>query len=308
MVMIDDIEQETEPWLIEGMVCPWLTILSGQPKHGKTILAGHIALSLINNQPLLGKSIRPGNHKIAWMGYDGGWRGELQSRLKSKANNQIITVSPIRSLDENLWLTLGLELKYKGATLFVLDHLYGMAGTLGLNDANNCAILENLLRPIYELFKIPVLVLAQAGKNEFAKGRLAHSVALEGEARCLLRLYEKRVGGHRKLDISSNANGEEKLSLRLTPEVIEIKESKDKPTREVVGRKSIEIAKKLLSSQPSKDSLTSWSDAGRALANLGFSANAGAGRSMAMRFREQGFLKEEGGKIVKGDSLLSLTT
>ena len=51
-VMIDDIEQETEPWLIDGMVCPWLTLLSGQPKHGKTILAGHIATALINNQPL----------------------------------------------------------------------------------------------------------------------------------------------------------------------------------------------------------------------------------------------------------------
>ena len=49
-VMIDDIELESEPWLIEGMVCPWLTLLSGQPKHGKTILAGHIATALINQE------------------------------------------------------------------------------------------------------------------------------------------------------------------------------------------------------------------------------------------------------------------
>jgi len=73
--MIDDIRQETEPWLIEGMVCPWLTLLSGQPKHGKTILAGHIATALINNEPLLGKQIKSAEHFIGWMGFDGGWMG-----------------------------------------------------------------------------------------------------------------------------------------------------------------------------------------------------------------------------------------
>ena len=101
--MIDDIEQEIEPWLIEGMICPWLTLLSGQPKHGKTILAGHIAIALINNQPLLGKSVKPGEHHIGWMGYDGGWKTELVDRLKPKANNKIEVYAPIRSIDETLW-------------------------------------------------------------------------------------------------------------------------------------------------------------------------------------------------------------
>ena len=306
-VMIDDIEQETEPWLVEGMVCPWLTLLSGQPKHGKTILAGHIAAALINNQPILGKQVKSGEHQIAWMGYDGGWKDEIVTRLKAKANNKIATYSPIRSIDENLWREFAFTLKEEGTTLFILDHLYGMAGTIGLNDANNFAILANLLRPIYEEYKIPVLVLAQAGKGEFSNGRAAHSVALEGEARCLLRLYEKRSHGYRKLDISSNSNGEERLAIRLTPEQIEIKESKEKVSREVVGRETIEVAKNLLSNQSVNEELNSWSGAGRALAKLGYSRNAGAGRSMAIRLREQGFLKEEAGKIVKGDSLLSIS-
>ena len=306
-VMIDDIELESEPWLIEGMVCPWLTLLSGQPKHGKTILAGHIATALINNQPLMGKKVKPGEHRIAWMGYDGGWKTEIGDRLKSKANNKIATYAPIRTIDENLWREFAFELKQDGTTLFILDHLYGMAGTIGLNDANNFAILANLLRPIYEEYKIPVLVLAQAGKGEFSNGRAAHSVALEGEARCLLRLYEKRSHGYRKLDISSNTNGEERIAIRLTPEQIEIKETKEKAPREVVGRETIEVAKNLLSNQSVKDELNSWAGAGRALAKLGLSRNPSAGRSMAIRLREQGFLKEEAGKIVKGDSLLSMS-
>ena len=125
--MIDDIELETEPWLIEGLVCPWLTLLSGQPKHGKTILAGHIATSLINNLPLLGKKVRPGEHKIAWMGYDGGWRDEIVSRLKPRAKNKIATYSPIRTIDEKQWNEFAQALTTDGTTLFILDHLYGMA-------------------------------------------------------------------------------------------------------------------------------------------------------------------------------------
>jgi len=307
-IMIDDIEQETEPWLVEGMVCPWLTLLSGQPKHGKTILAGHIATALINGEPLLGKQVKSGKHKIAWMGYDGGWRQEIISRLKPRANNQIATYAPLRTIDELLWREFASALKEDETTLFILDHLYGMAGTIGLNDANNFAILANLLRPIYEEFKIPVLVLAQAGKGEFSNGRAAHSVALEGEARSLLRLYEKRPYGYRKLDISSNTNGEERLAIRLTPETIEFRESKEKPPREVRGRETIEIAKKLLLEPAVQDELTSWTGAGRALAIMKYSKNQSAGRSMAIRMREQGLLKLENGRIARGDSLLSMAS
>ena len=305
-VLIDDIEQETEPWLVEGLICPWLTLLSGQPKHGKTILAGHIATALINNEPILGKQVKSGEHLIGWMGYDGGWRDEIVTRLKPKAKNRIATYAPIRNIDENLWRDFAICLKDDGVTLFILDHLYGMAGTLGLNDANNCAIIASLLRPIYEEFKIPVLVLAQAGKGEYSNGRAAHSVALEGDARCLLRLYEKRSFGHRKLDIASNANGEERMAIRLTPELVEIKETKEKETREVIGRKSIDVAKDLLSNPSVKDDLNSWAGAGRALHKLGHSSSPTAGRTMAYRLREQRFLKEEGGRIVRGDSLLSI--
>lgn len=306
--MIDDIEQEIEPWLIEGMICPWLTLLSGQPKHGKTILAGHIAIALINNQPLLGKSVKPGEHHIGWMGYDGGWKTELVDRLKPKANNKIEVYAPIRGIDETLWRELAIALKESGTTLFILDHLYGMAGTIGLNDANNFAILANLLRPIYEEFEIPVLVLAQAGKGEFSHGRAAHSVALEGEARCLLRLYEKRPHGYRKLDISSNTNGEERLAIRLTPEQVEIKESKENAPREVTGRDSIETVKKLLENTQHSGDMTTWSDVGRRLTSLGYTANPNAGRSMSTRLRQQGLLKKDSGRIVKGDSLLSMRT
>jgi hypothetical protein len=88
--------------------------------------------------------------------------------------------------------------------------------------------------------------------------------------------------------------------------LVEIKETKEKESREVIGRKSIDVAKDLLSNPSVKDDLDSWAGAGRALHKLGHSSSPTAGRTMAYRLREQRFLKEEGGRIVRGDSLLSI--
>lgn len=300
---INDLPAETEPWLIEDVVCPWLTLLSGQPKHGKSLLAGHIANSVINGVPMLGKNIRSGIHSVGWMGYDGGWKQEIQSRWSAQVKNQIVLYDPIRSQASEAWTELGNSLREDGASLFILDHLYGMAGTLGLNDANQFAILANLLRPIYEEFKIPVLVLAQAGKGEFSRGRAAHSVALEGEARCLLKLFEKRKNGSRRLEITSNTHGEEEIKITLTPSEVTRREEKSTTQKEVVERLSPDQTRHLLS-RGNPNEMISWSGAGRELHRLGLSINPEAGRSLANRLRRQGLLKKESGRIVAGDSLL----
>ena len=302
-VWIDDITDDPTPWIIDGLVCPWLTLLSGQPKHGKTTFACHIVNSLLNNTPLLKKEVSPRAHIVAWMGYDGGWREELRERLEISTNRNILFYNPIRGLDDSIWWELGLDMRNKGVTLFVLDHLYGMAGNLSLNDANNFALLANLLRPIYEELGIAVLVLAQAGKGEGSRGRAAHSVALEGEARCLLRLHEKRANGARRLDISSNSRGDESLRITLTPLEVESKELPIDEKGKVTERTSPDTVRRLLL-EAAPEELGSWSSVGRALHRLGISANPKAGRTMAKRFGIQGLLKSENGQIVAGDSLM----
>ena len=300
---INDIEDDPQEWLIAGIICPWLTLLSGQPKHGKSIFAGHVAMSLIKEVPLLGKSVIGTNHLIAWMGYDAGWKQEITQRWKEMADNRIVTCEPIRSLNAEIWRGLAESLQSTGVTLFVLDHLYGMAGALGLNDAEQFAVLANLIRPIYEEFGIAVLLLAQAGKGEFSRGRAAHSVAIEGEARALIRIYEKRSQGARKIELSSNTNGEETLSVTLTPEVIEIKEGKSLKKEDSSQRESPEAVRGFLC-QANPSELTSWSGVGRELHRLQFSISASAGRQMSTRWREQNLIKMDSGVVVAGDSLL----
>ncbi len=300
---INDIEDDPQEWLIAGVICPWLTLLSGQPKHGKSIFAGHVAMSLIQEVPFLGRDVVGTNHLIAWMGYDAGWKQELTMRWKEDADNRIVTYDPIRSLDAEIWQELAESLKNTGVTLFVLDHLYGMAGALGLNDAEQFAVLANLIRPIYEEYGIAVLLLAQAGKGEFSRGRAAHSVAIEGEARALIRIYEKRSKGARKIDLSSNTSGEETMLVTLTPELLEIKEDKSVKKEDSSQRESPDAVRSFLS-QANPAELTTWSGVGRELHRLNISVSPSAGRTMSTRWREQNLIKKESGVVVAGDSLL----
>jgi len=303
LTRIDEYVDEQQEWLIEGILCPWLTLLSGQPKHGKSVLAGHIAISLVQQIPLIGRNVSEGNHIVAWLGYDAGWKQEVRSRWSEASNGQIILCDSIRSLEKSQWLELAQRLKEAGVTLLVIDHLYGMAGALGLNDAEQVAVIMNLLRPIYEDFGIAVLLIAQAGKGPFSNGRAAHSVAIEGEARALIRISDKKKDGARKIDLISNTSGEESVSVRLTPEVIEIKVSKKTSKDEKSERESPDIVRGFLAKANTRE-MTSWSGVGREIHRLGLSSSESAGRSMSTRWRKQGLLKMEAGLVVAGDSLL----
>jgi hypothetical protein len=299
---IDEIELDNREWLIEGVICPWLTLLSGQPKHGKSIFAGHVAISLIKKSPLLDREIYGENHLIGWMGYDAGWKEEIIERWSAQADNQIIAYDPIRNLNVSEWTELGLALKSDGVTLFVLDHLYGMAGALGLNDADQFAILANLLRPIYEDFGIAVLLLAQAGRSEYSRGRAAHSVAIEGEARALIRISDKRAKGARKIEFSSNTGGEEVYSITLTPEELSVRAKRtnlEPPSQRTSPDKVRDFLDKANSTE-----LTTWTGVGRELHRLGHSKTIAAGRQMSTRWRDQNLLQMVNGSVVPGESLV----
>lgn len=300
---IDEISIDNRDWLIEGVICPWMTLLSGQPKHGKSIFAGHVAISLIKELPLLERAVHGKNHQIGWMGYDAGWKEEIIERWSSEAENRIIAFDPIRSLNEAEWRELAQTLKDDQVTLFVLDHLYGMAGALGLNDADQFAILANLLRPIYEEFGIAVLLLAQAGRSDYSKGRAAHTVAIEGEARALIRIYEKRAGGSRKIEFCSNTGGEDTCSVTLTPSLLSIRSKKTSNLEPSSHRTSPDKVRKFLGEANPKE-LTSWAGVGRELHRLGHSKTSSAGRVMSTRWREQNLIQMVDGLAVPGESLI----
>ena len=296
---IDDFDEADIPWLIDGFVCSSLTIISAQPKHGKTMLAGHITISLITGQPLAGRAVKGDEHLVAWMGYDPGWKQDVRNYWAPKANNRILLYPTIRNHNPEHWKELLDSLIAKKVTAIIIDHLYGLAGPISLNDAENVATLFALIRPIYES-GIAVILISQAGRSEWGKGRSAHSVSIEAEARSLVRIYDKKNNGVRKVELVSNSRGEEVLNVILTPEKFSIFEAPEK--KKVVRESPNEVRMALRNAKP--EELTSWSAFGRGLFRIGLTQNEKAGRTKSTRWREQSLIKMVDGLIVAGDSLL----
>jgi len=301
---IDDLEMDAETWVIRDFICPSLNLWSGEPKMGKSMLAGHAIHSLTNQVPFLNRPSDDRNHLIGWMGFDPGWKQELHQRWNGKLRNKLIMYDSIRDLNQTNWNLLASALNDDGITVFFIDHLYGLAGTTELNDANQVYKVFSLIRPIYEKFGIAVVLIHQAGKGYQNKGRAAHSVAIEGEARNLVRIYEKTRPNFRKVSLTSNQNGEEILKIALSDSVCEVRVadvlSKDRESE----RESPQRVSQFLGQANEIELSRGWKGAGRELFRLGFSTSADGGRKMAQIWGKQELLlRMEGGQIIAGPAL-----
>lgn len=304
---LDEINEDTSEWLVDKLVCPWITLVSGQPKYGKSSLIGHISMALINGKDFLGRTTKPGPHKVAWMGYDSGWKEELRTRWNYQSRQRLYTINPIRTNSIMDWLALAKFLSQNKITLLVIDHLLGLADVESLNDSDKVQAAMNLIKPICDDFGIPILLIHQAGKSEWNRGRAANSNSIEANARCLIRITEKNNNDVKKIHVISNFTEDQKFTIKLNDLEISIV---DKPTKSETNprqRTSPELANKLLvKANPSE--MVSWSGAGRELHRLNFSSDAKAGRQMAKRLGKQNLLKMFNGQIVAGDSLIINTS
>ena len=208
--------ETSEEWLIPGLICDSLTLLSGEPKSGKTSLAGHLIRSLILHQEILGLMPMEGDFKICWMGTDSKWQRELQDRIPDLMS-KVYFKTLINFKDDEGWVNFIREISETGISLVVIDHLYGLGAGA---DLDRQIQTQEVLMPLQKLIDksgAAVLLLAQAGKGSF--GRAAHSVALEGFARCLIRL--RGTSKNRVLESIANNSETTTWKIRLSPKELE---------------------------------------------------------------------------------------
>lgn len=253
---LEDYEIKREPWLIEGLLSDALTLLSGEPKSGKSLFAAHLSTSLLTGAEILDCRPRPGGHKIGWIGFDSNWKEETKSRLKD-FRSKVIFFEPPTSLTPNWsWENIGEVAKNHHCTLIVVDHLYGLSDNFNLDHAHEAKAALQKIRPFYNLYEIPTLLIAQAGKG--AAGRAAHSVHLEGEARQLIQLDGRGANGIRTLKIIGNNTKAGSHKIKLTLDSCEYTkvnkdESQYKEKRERSGVDFPVLARELLSKSQDKD-------------------------------------------------------
>ena len=288
-------------WPIEGMLCPYISILSGQPKVGKTSFARLATKSLINGDSFLQRGINLQKPKVCWMGYDSGWVAELKKYTKEVRKELLRLQNPIKSLDPNDWRELGKELVDNGIGYFVADHLYGIAGELDLNSSQEASRVMNCFQILLDEYKIPSLLLAQATKNQRGGGQMAHSNLFKGTARVLLELSGTSRNGYRTLTINGNEVASESLKIILTPDNIELRSDSAKKEDGQIRNfaENLRKANALLASATPED-LKTQASAGKLFAALGYSENDDSGRKMAKRFEIKGLLELTPDGYVRG--------
>jgi hypothetical protein len=303
---MDNFPAAPEGWVIDGLVCPYITVLSGQPKVRKSTLATHIALAIINQTEFLGRQINTKSNKVAWIGFDGGWYSEVITRCDGKANNSILFQPGFTSLAEADWNTFGERLIQNQIGLLIVDNLYGF-GDLQLNDHFEAKKVFNCLNQIVHNFGIPVLLIAHSPKGG-GSASAAHSNIIRASARVLLELKGEAKSGVRTLTVIGNELPGEKLSIQIGQTATELAEGKaekaKKSEREDVG---ILISHaKILDQKCPIECKKSARAAGKWLFEKGLSGTPGSGRTKINNMLVAELLRRDGasGLIVAGPKLL----
>ena len=246
---LEDYEVSKEVWLIQELLCNSLTLLSGQPKSGKSMLAAHMASSLITGNSILNCEPTTGVHKIGWIGFDANWKEETKNRL-GDFGGRVICIEPPNNLTKDWnWEKIAETAKEHGCTLMIVDHLYGLSENLNLDHAHEANRVLQKIRHLYVQYELPTLLIAQAGKG--SSGRAAHSVHLEGEARHLLQLDGRGASGLRTLKLIGNNSKGNSYKIQLRPDSCEIaipeKEKIEIKVKRQRGEQMPDHARKLIS-------------------------------------------------------------
>jgi hypothetical protein len=265
-----------------------------------------MVISMITGEPFLGRQTNLGKRKVAWMGFDSGWVNELRNNSQNKVDGSLLLQNPLTSLALDDWRMLGNNLTRAGIGYLVIDHLYGLGGHLNLNENQEAARIMNCLQVLVREYQIPILLLAQATKNQRGAGSMAHSNLFKGNARVLLELAGTRRDGKRALTISGNEVPSETLQVYLGPVNLDLaqkeKSSERKQQRDFDA--NVKKAMRILSAAEPGD-LENTATAGRLAFKIGISGTDEAGRKMVGRLLKADLLAIGPNGLIQGDNCVT---
>jgi hypothetical protein len=251
MLLISATDWKPQPldWLIPGVLCDSLTLISGEPKMGKTLFAANLVKSLINQTEVLNQQPKQGSFRVAWMGFDMDWQQEFTNKF-SDISDYVWFCQSINYKRLDLWAELQRDSRMIDINLLVIDHLHGFAPGIDLNYSH---FVDEAFLPIQEFFNttgIPILLLHHGNKS--GSGRAANSALIEAKARLLVRISSSR-SKHKTIEFIGNQIETFKVSVLIKPEGIEVSENK-KAEKKKTDREDegvlITHAKRLLEESP----------------------------------------------------------
>ena len=292
-------------WLIPGLLCNSITLLSGEAKMGKTLFAGNLARALINQTEILGKQPRQGEFRIAWMGFDLDWQQEFTNNFDDiRGNVWFANSTNFKNLDR--WQELAKQCYMHSINLLVVDYLCGLAPGVDLNYSH---FVDEAFYPLLEFFnatKIPILLLHHANKT--GSGRAANSVLIEAKVRLIGRISGQQNKRNKTIEFIGNQIETHKLSVMIKPEGVEFAEGKpkkkEKSDSDEIGLLLLQA--KVFNKECPPEMRKSAVKAGQWMVEKQFAGTSGYGRKRINEMLSAGLLKRNGekGPLIAGPKLL----
>lgn len=203
-----------EAFLIGDLLTTRITILSGEPKAGKTLLAAGMGTALLNGDPtFLGLPVHKKIDHIVFGLTDDGAPAELKERMDGAVPDNSVTVFPFSDPgDSGYWAGIYEDLAHIKPGLFVLDNVIGaLAPGEDIASSVTAQRIVNSIRPISDL-GIPTLLVTHTPKGTGEGMSVASSPiggrAMGAAARGLIALRNSGKQG-RRLHTASNRAAEE---------------------------------------------------------------------------------------------------
>ena len=296
LIRASEWKEEPHEWLIPGILGSAITLISGEPKTGKTLLAGYIVNALISQESILGRTPKPGKFNVAWMGYDTLWASELQNRFPAIQKSLYFSDAPLRFNDLHGWQNLENDLYIRDIKLLVVDNLYGFAGELDLDESH---LMQQALRPLVKIHtdcKIPILLLHHA--NKMGGGRAAHSILLEAQVRHFVRITGNIKTFNRELMLAGNYDAGSSVKILLSPQECRLREVSSESQKEKRERtRNGEMLDKARAFHQFAPPVARQSalQAGYWMATQGYSSTNAGGRALINKMLRGGLLIRAGG-------------
>lgn len=292
-------------WLIPGVLSDSLTLISGEAKMGKSLLAGNMVRSLINQTEFLNVQPKKGSFRVAWMGYDINWQQEFINNFNDISDFVWFNES-IHYKNLEKWQALSKDAHTMGINLLVVDYLCGLAPALDLNYSHLVDEAFLPLKNFIEATGIPILLLHHANKT--GSGRAANSVLIEAKARLIGRISGSQNRKAKTIEFIGNEIETHKITVLIKPKGVEFdakkKVEKYRDSREEVG--VLMAQARIFKDEAPFDAKKSARAAGKWLVSKGLSGTNDAGRTKINKMIEAQLLTRayEKGPLVPGPKLL----
>ena len=200
----EDLSSKTEaPWLIEGLLpAGVVTELSGSPLAGKTSFAFHMARAIGEGKEFLGKKVKGGAKKVAWISVEDGWAEEMLQRgekgwpwldLVPDESTELFMVSDTSKEWADWWSSLAEQMKEGNYGLLVVDHLLGFttsASTEGIDRPQAVGPFLTILGRLAKETGAAVVLLHHHNKS----GKSMGSINIQARTRASISLTRQASG------------------------------------------------------------------------------------------------------------------